>query len=68
MAEEAKAAEPKDAGAPPAADPAAAGGDSKKKKGSGGEKSVGKFINGDHMVHILFQKGKKFIPLCEDER
>ena len=67
MAEEAKAAEPA-AGAPPAADPAAAGGDSKKKKATGGEKSVGKFINGDHMVHILFQKGKKFVPLCEEDR
>jgi len=32
------------------------------------EKTVGKFIHGDHMVHILFQKGKKFVPDCKDDR
>jgi hypothetical protein len=43
MAEEAK----KDAG-----DAAAA--DKKAKKGPKAEQALGKFVNGDHMVHILF--------------
>ena len=32
------------------------------------EKTVGKFTHGDHMVHILIQKGKKFISSCPDDR
>ena len=61
MAEEEKRAEPP-AGAP--AEAAAAG---KKKKGGAEEKKVGKFTHGDHMVHLLIQKGKKFVaPSAED--
>jgi hypothetical protein len=59
MAEEAK----KDP-APAAADPAPEVKVAAKKE----EKMVGKFINGDHMIHILFQKGKKFVPDCKDDR
>ena len=55
MAEEEK----KDAA--PAEEPAAAAEPEKSKKGDGEEKQMGKFTHGDHMVHILFQKGKKFI-------
>ena len=32
------------------------------------DKQVGKFTRGDHSVHILLQKGKKFIPDCPDDR
>ena len=65
MAEEEK----KDAG--PAADQAGDAGaakpDSKGKKGGAKEeKTMGKFVHGDYMVHILFQKGKKFV--FEEER
>ena len=31
------------------------------------EKKIGKFTHGDHMIHLLFQKGKKFVPLTKDE-
>lgn len=31
-------------------------------------KKVGKFSNGDHMVHLLIQKGKKFISNCKEDR
>ena len=50
--------------APAAADAKAPA--AKAKKGEKAEQQMGKFTNGDHMVHILFQKGKKFI--FEDER
>ena len=50
----------------PAAKDAAAEG--KKQKKPADDKLVGKFTNGDHMVHILFQKGKSFIAACEDDR
>ena len=62
-------AEPEEAKADAAgkADPPAEDKSSKKDK-SGGEKTIGKFTHGDHMVHLLFQKGKKFIPLCEEDR
>ena len=65
MAEEGKVAA--DAATKPAAEPAA---DAKKKKGASGaaDKSVGKFTHGDHMVHILFQKGKKFIAASPEDR
>ena len=63
MAEEEKKAEPA-AEAP--AEAAAAGG-KKKKAGGAEEKKVGKFTHGDHMVHILLQKGKKFVPACPDD-
>ena len=53
------AEENKDAAAPKA---------SAKKSKAGGEKTVGKFTHGDHMVHLLIQKGKKFISSCEDDR
>jgi len=53
MAEEEK----KDAAAP---DQAAAKPE-KSKKGAKEEKKMGKFTHGDHMVHVLFQKGKKFV-------
>lgn len=38
------------------------------KKAPKAEQTVGKFTNGDHMVHLLFQKGKKFISQHEDDR
>ena len=63
MAEEEK----KDAA--PAEEPAAAAEpepEKSKKSEGGAEKQMGKFTHGDHMVHILFQKGKKFV--FEDER
>lgn len=65
MAEEVKE-EPAIA-APEAAPEAAAEPDKKKKKGSGEEKTIGKFTHGDHMCHLLFQKGKKFIPMCSED-
>ena len=40
----------------------------KKAAAGGGEKQVGKFSHGDHMVHLLIQKGKKWISSCEDDR
>ena len=33
----------------------------------GGDKKVGKFNHGDHMVHLLIQQGKKFIPNIEGD-
>ena len=62
MAEEEKKAEP------PAEAPAEAAAAGKKKKGGAEEKKVGKFTHGDHMVHLLIQKGKKFVPPCADDR
>ena len=38
------------------------------KKGGDKAQTVGKFIHGDHMCHILFEKGKKFVSSCEDDR
>ena len=64
MVEEEKKDVPADAPEAGKEAPAAA----KKSGGAAEEKKVGKFINGDHMVHILFQKGKKFIPACEEDR
>ena len=32
------------------------------------EQTVGKFTHGDHMVHILLQKGQKFISPCAEDR
>ena len=32
------------------------------------EKKVGKFTHGDHMVHLLIQQGKKFVPPIEGDR
>ena len=57
MAEEEKK---KEAPAAAAAAPAKKGGDK--------AQTVGKFIHGDHMCHILFEKGKKFVSSCEDDR
>ena len=62
MAEEEKKAEP------PAEAPAQAAAAGKKKKGAAEEKKVGKFTHGDHSVHLLIQKGKKFVPPCADDR
>ena len=60
MAEEAK----NGAGAP--AGDAAAKPDQGKKAAVKEEKTMGKFVHGDYMVHVLFQQGKKFI--FEEER
>jgi len=38
------------------------------KKGAKEEQAIGKFVHGDHMVHILFQKGKKFIASDPEAR
>jgi hypothetical protein len=32
------------------------------------EQKVGKFVRGDHMVHIFIQKGKKFVPFVKDDQ
>ena len=32
------------------------------------EKKVGKFTHGDHMLHLLIQQGKKFVPPIEGDR
>ena len=32
------------------------------------DKAVGKFSHGDHMVHLLLQKGKKFIAANPEDR
>ena len=67
MVEEPKAEPERAATEPAAKDPEPE--KKKKKGGSGGDdKVLGKFTHGDHMVHVLFQKGKKFIPLCADDR
>ena len=52
----------------PADAPEAAKDEPVAKKGPAEDKKIGKFTHGDHMVHILFQKGKKFIPACEEDR
>ena len=38
------------------------------KAAAGGEKKVGKFSHGDHMVHLLIQQGKKFLPPIAGDR
>ena len=68
MKEEAKKAEepkPEAAGAAGAATTITAAKPAEKKTK---ERQVGKFTRGDHTVHILLQKGKKFIPECKDDR
>ena len=62
MVEEEKGAP--DAPAAAAAEPAK---ETKSKKG-GSDKQVGKFTNGDHMVHILLEKAKKFVPANGEDR
>ena len=42
--------------------------DKKANKKGAKEETIGKFVHGDHMVHILFQKGKKFIAADEEAR
>ncbi len=48
-------------------DNAAVAADKKNKKAPKAEQTVGKFTNGDHMVHLLFQKGKKFVSQHADD-
>lgn len=40
----------------------------KKEAKKAGDNAIGKFTHGDHMVHVLFQKGKKFIAADPEDR